>query len=273
MKKLLTLALVAMLAIAMVIPANAVHFKPGEYDLASDDSTVFDDATTYLWLDDGTAICMNISVWTEDDPDGTALSGEEIEANKMSLIAGTWYDYVDCGIGSEDDSAYPADLSGKIALIMRGTHTFTIKSDGAARNGAIATVIYNNYPDGELVDDDGTILTYADTNMSVDHPTTPMCFISSDIGARIATEYTGKLFVGTKAQYDKSLADIAAAAEAEAAAAEAASAEAAAAEAAAAEAAVVEAPVVTAPAAQTGDLLVLGLVGLAGAIVALKKRH
>jgi aminopeptidase Y len=47
-----------------------------------------------------------------------------------------------------DASDYPADLSGNIAFIKRGTCPFGIKSELAGAAGAVAAVIYNSNADG-----------------------------------------------------------------------------------------------------------------------------
>lgn len=41
---------------------------------------------------------------------------------------------------------FPAEVSGAVALISRGTCTFADKSYFAAQSGAVAAVIYNNLP-------------------------------------------------------------------------------------------------------------------------------
>lgn len=45
-----------------------------------------------------------------------------------------------------DAADFPAEVSGKVALISRGTCTFAIKSTNAKAAGAVAAVIYNNVP-------------------------------------------------------------------------------------------------------------------------------
>ena len=51
---------------------------------------------------------------------------------------------VDCGIGNTGD--FPSSVSGNIALIQRGTLTFSTKVTNAMAAGAIAAIIYNNVP-------------------------------------------------------------------------------------------------------------------------------
>lgn len=45
-----------------------------------------------------------------------------------------------------DVTDFPADVSGKIALILRGTCAFAVKSTNAKLAGAVGAVIYNNVP-------------------------------------------------------------------------------------------------------------------------------
>ena len=61
---------------------------------------------------------------------------------KLSTLTGT-YEFVDCGTGSEEEIA-AVDVSGKVALIKRGSIAFSDKVANAAKAGAIAVIIYNN---------------------------------------------------------------------------------------------------------------------------------
>lgn len=56
---------------------------------------------------------------------------------------GAGYPYVDCGLGQSADFV-GKNLTGKIALIQRGTINFATKINNAAGAGAVAAVIYNN---------------------------------------------------------------------------------------------------------------------------------
>jgi aminopeptidase YwaD len=51
---------------------------------------------------------------------------------------------VDCGLGFPGD--FPAVVAGKIALIERGVSYFWDKTQNASAAGAIAAIIYNNFP-------------------------------------------------------------------------------------------------------------------------------
>ncbi|MEM7673854.1 MAG: S8 family serine peptidase [Verrucomicrobiota bacterium] len=53
---------------------------------------------------------------------------------------------IDCGVGEVDD--FPIEVSGNIALIQRGSISFSDKAINAAAAGAIGVIIYNNEPGG-----------------------------------------------------------------------------------------------------------------------------
>ena len=61
---------------------------------------------------------------------------------------GTGYPYVYCGLGGSS-SDFPAGVSGKIALIQRGTCYFSLKIRNAAAAGAIGAIIYNSTSGGD----------------------------------------------------------------------------------------------------------------------------
>ena len=58
------------------------------------------------------------------------------------------YQYVYCGLGGSS-SDFPASVSGKIALIQRGTYNFSLKIYNAAAAGAIGAIIYNSASGGD----------------------------------------------------------------------------------------------------------------------------
>lgn len=60
-------------------------------------------------------------------------------------LNGNKYEFVNVGLGLVADFA-GLDLTGKVALISRGSIPFVEKSDNAKAVGAIATIIYNNAP-------------------------------------------------------------------------------------------------------------------------------
>ena len=71
------------------------------------------------------------------------------------------------------------DVSGKIALIRRGTSTFEEKANTAEKMGAAGAIIYNNVS-GEI-------------RMNVGETKIPVCSISQDDGEALAAHATGKI--------------------------------------------------------------------------------
>ena len=61
---------------------------------------------------------------------------------------GAGYQYVYCGLGGSS-SDFPASVSGKIALIQRGSYNFSLKIHNAAAAGAIGAIIYNSASGGD----------------------------------------------------------------------------------------------------------------------------
>ena len=59
------------------------------------------------------------------------------------LTAGE-YEIVNIGLGSPEEIAAAGDLTGKIALVQRGTLTFTDKCTNAENAGAVGVILYNN---------------------------------------------------------------------------------------------------------------------------------
>lgn len=108
-------------------PDSGLVSSPSTYEgavsVASSDNRVLGSAYFYAYGE----------IYTYNEPSSGAAS--------MSSIAGS-YDYVDCGLGYEDE--IPGDLTGKIALVGRGELTFTEKAGNAAEAGAKAIIVYNN---------------------------------------------------------------------------------------------------------------------------------
>ena len=61
---------------------------------------------------------------------------------------GAGYEYVYCGLGGSS-SDFPASVSGKIALIQRGSYYFETKINNAAAAGAIGVIIFNSASGGD----------------------------------------------------------------------------------------------------------------------------
>lgn len=69
-------------------------------------------------------------------------------AEDVMALDGNSYEFVYAGLGGPEDFA-GLDLTGKIALIQRGTYTFVDKAANAAAAGAVGAIIFNNEP-GEM---------------------------------------------------------------------------------------------------------------------------
>jgi subtilisin family serine protease len=87
--------------------------------------------------------------------------------DNLETLANKTYPVIDVGLGGENDfkdsNGQPIDLTGKVALIERGTYALVEKIANARKAGAVAAIMYNNI-DGEidnyLAQDTGLIPTY-----------------------------------------------------------------------------------------------------------------
>lgn len=70
-------------------------------------------------------------------------STSPLMADALGDNGGLGYAYVDCGIGQASDFV-GKDLTGKLALIKRGTISFYVKINNAEAAGAVGAIIYNN---------------------------------------------------------------------------------------------------------------------------------
>lgn len=89
---------------------------------------------------------------------GYTIAGE---INPIEAFKGMELEYIDCGIGAEEDFE-GKDLNGKIALIIRGDLTFIEKIENAEAVGAAGVIVYNNAANGDEMiymayPDDGNI--------------------------------------------------------------------------------------------------------------------
>lgn len=67
------------------------------------------------------------------------------DVNDVIALDGNQYEFVYAGLGGVEDFQ-GLDLTGKVALIMRGQYTFVDKAANAAAAGAVAAIIFNNAP-------------------------------------------------------------------------------------------------------------------------------
>lgn len=78
---------------------------------------------------------------------------------------------------------YPADLTGKIALVSRGTCEFGLKSSLAGAAGAAGAIIYNNQP--------GVVNGTLGTPPRPEGPYVPTVGISQELGTELVASITG----------------------------------------------------------------------------------
>ena len=102
-----------------------------------------------------------------------------------------WYDVILCGIGS-DASAFPENMSGKIAFCLRGDSPFTVKAENAMNAGAALFLIGNNCREAEAIDANGNVTgQYENTTPYMEYYTIPSALVSSDISVRIVAAAAG----------------------------------------------------------------------------------
>ncbi|MBR2974965.1 MAG: leucine-rich repeat protein, partial [Clostridia bacterium] len=112
---------------------------------------------------------------------GHKVSEEEHDFSKELLDgkeSGTYEYVVVPGLGTESNY-YDIDVSGKIAVIKRGTTSFEEKITTAQSKGAIAVIVYNNVT--------GNI------SMSVGKASIPSCFVAMEFGKYFEEHKTGTI--------------------------------------------------------------------------------
>ena len=181
MKKLFSTLLAAALVAGSAISANAAaglytyDESDGEYWNAAFE--MLDKVAPQFVLEDGTIAGYN-------DPSYTDATGAVYPAD----MARGWYEVILCNLGTKPEW-FPAEVSGKAALVVRGDSTFTVKSENAKNAGAIACLVGNNCRAVELVDETGTMTgEYENVTMTVDYYTIPQCSLSSDITVRLVSQ-------------------------------------------------------------------------------------
>ena len=103
----------------------------------------------------------------------TVGSGSPDPVTALGTNSDLGYDYVYCGLGGSA-SDFPASVSGKIALIQRGTYTFELKINNAEEAGAIGAIIFNDAARGD------SLLT-----MDTGGETLPSVFIGHSAGTAL----------------------------------------------------------------------------------------
>ena len=154
-------------------PDTSTVGSPSTYDGALSVASINGTKTPYILDSKGTIIYFvesSDSAGEEkyffDELLGTELSETELE---YVLIPGV-------GNPSDYDGI---NVSGKIALVRRGTNTFEEKAKAAEAAGAKALIVYNN--------------TSGDIRMNVGIVSIPVCSVSQDDGEMLAAAKSGKL--------------------------------------------------------------------------------
>ncbi len=178
MKKLFSTLLAAALVAGSAISANAAA---GLYTYDESDGEYWNPAFEMLDQTAPAIILEDGTIGGYNDPSYTDATG----ANLMTTLTHGWYEVILCNLGTNAEW-FPAEVSGKVALVVRGDSTFTVKSENSMNAGAIACLVGNNCRAVELVDETGTMTgEYENTTMSVEYYTIPMCSLSSDICVRL----------------------------------------------------------------------------------------
>lgn len=95
------------------------------------------------------------------------------DINPLGILEGE-YELVDCGIGDKADFQ-GKELTGKIALIIRGSLNFTDKQINAQNAGAVGVIVYNHADGGDAL-----------INMAMhENLTIPAIFIGSSDGLKL----------------------------------------------------------------------------------------
>jgi len=181
MKKLFSTLLAAALVAGSAISANAAAglftYDESDGEYWSPALEMLDKAAPQFVLEDGTIAGYN-------DPSYTDATGAVFPADMNR----GWYEVILCNLGTKPEW-FPAEVSGKAALVVRGDSTFTVKAENAKNAGAVACLVGNNCRAIELVDETGTMTgEYENVSMSVDYYTIPQCSLSSDITARLVAQ-------------------------------------------------------------------------------------
>ena len=98
------------------------------------------------------------------------------EIDPVKVFKGMEIEYIDCGIGAEEDFE-GKDLNGKLALIIRGGLTFVEKIENAEAFGAAGVIVYNHAEGG-----DGMV-----NMMYPDNGEIPAVFIGNTDGRNLLT--------------------------------------------------------------------------------------
>jgi lactocepin len=140
------------------------YASPFNYNFYPDYSTLGSPAVTSTAISVASSENSVIAGWgvteTTAAADYVYFTGSASPDPVVSLgdNAGAGYQYVYCGIGNASDFVGKV-LTGKIALIDRGTISFYVKINNAAAAGAVGAIIANNTTGTISMNTDGSTLT------------------------------------------------------------------------------------------------------------------
>jgi|GEM_PF-1691616 len=195
MKKLLSILLSVFMIAALAATASAVVLTWDEGDQtwwSPEFDYNIDPGTTdeyIVVLEDGTVSGnQGNPSWNPDSASTpTGLAEQPIESSLITNLNPGWYEAAFFDIGEDCTGA-----EGKIALISRGSTTFTVKNENAKAAGAFATIIMNN-GNGETIDDTTYFMegNNGAIGMYEDYEIMPNCSVSTDVSIRILAQMYG----------------------------------------------------------------------------------
>ena len=153
-------------------PDSATVGSPSTYDASLSVASIKGVYTPYLTYGDRI-------IYFNEATDGSGEQKKFVDELLPEGVNEKVYDYVTVpGIGLSADYG-KLDVTGKIALIKRGTNTFEEKAQIAARKGAAGVIIYNNVS--------------GDIGMTVGNVKAAVCSISQVDGEALAANPTGQI--------------------------------------------------------------------------------
>ena len=186
MKKIFSTLMAALLAAASALTASAGMFVYDESDGEYWDAALnmMDKEANYIWYTDGTAS-------SHGNPKLSGDNAEMPESNLNDSLEPGWYELVLCNLGSVPEM-FPEEVDGRVALIIRGTSTFTVKSENAMNAGAVAVFCGNNCRPEEMIDETGAMTgSYMDSDMNLEYDTIPIGLLSSDMTVKMVADAAG----------------------------------------------------------------------------------
>jgi len=155
-------------------PDSGTVGSPSTYDAALSVASISGKKRSYI-LYNGEVMYFN------EGSDSAAEAKDFVEDLLDDGVETQEYEYVTVpGTGTSGDYT-GLDVTGKIALVRRGTTTFEEKIRNAQRKGAVGIIIYNNVS--------------GDISMSVGDVNIAACSISQDDGEKLAANATGTITV------------------------------------------------------------------------------